>query len=246
MSPEMVTLDETSPVPLYEQLASVLREMIRAGELRPGDPIPTESELIASYGVSRTTVRQAVLALARDGLVYRKRGKGSFVCQPKIVQQLVTLRSFSEEIAILGFKPGTRLIRQGRVSAAQAVAQALRVPPGESVLEVVRLRLADEKELSVNRSYFAGRYAAILEGEDLGEPSLYEVIEKAIGKIVRATEVISASSATQEDARLLKLRPGAPLLRLERTTYITGGHPVEFVQADFRPDRYTFFVELKR
>lgn len=245
MGADMTTLDDTSPVPLYEQLAGILRDMIRAGELLPGDPLPTEHELILKYGVSRTTVRQAVLTLTREGLVHRKPGKGSFVCQPKIVQQLVTLRSFSEEIEILGFKPGARLIRQGWVPANETIAQALGIAPGESVLEVVRLRLADDKELSVNRSYFAGQCATILEGQDLGAPSLYKVIERAVGRITRASEVISATSATQEDAKILKVRPGAPLLSLERTTYVAGGQPVEFVRVHFRPDRYTFFVELK-
>ncbi|HON43388.1 MAG TPA: GntR family transcriptional regulator [Bacillota bacterium] len=245
MCPEVLRLDENSPIPLYEQLASQLRDKIRAGELEPGEPIPTEAELSAMYGVSRTTARQAVLTLTRDGLVHRKRGKGSFVSQPKIVQQLVTLRSFSDEIRILGFKPGARLIGKEWVPADEDVAQALQVKAGDPVLRIVRLRLAGEKELSINASHFARHHGLILENFDLGAPSLYCLVEAHVGPVTRATEVITAVTATEEQARHLIVPPGAPLLRLGRTTYISGGYPVEFVRADFRPDRYTFFVELK-
>ena len=245
MCSEILRLDEDSPIPLYEQLASLLRDRIRAGELEPGEPIPTEAELSAKYDVSRTTARQAVLALTRDGLVYRKRGKGSFVSQPKIVQQLVTLRSFSDEIKILGFKPGARLLNKEWVAADEDVAQALQVKTGDPVLRIVRLRLAGEKELSINASHFARHHGLILENFDLGAPSLYRLVEAHVGPVTRATEVITAIAATDEQANYLKVPPGAPLLRLGRTTYVSGGQPVEFVRADFRPDRYTFFVELK-
>lgn len=244
MCPAIVGLDENSPVPLYEQLADMLRERIRTGELQPGDPLPTELELAKTYNVSRTTARQAVLALVREGLAYRQRGKGSFVCQPKVVQQLVTLRSFSDEIRILGFQPGARLLGQTWIPSDTSVARALGIKTGEPVLEVVRLRLADGDELSLNKSYLPGEYGRILEEEDLGAPSLYETIERAIGSITRATELITATSATQEHAELLGVPQGTALLRLERTTYVSGGYPLEFVRADFRPDRYTFYVEL--
>ena len=108
MCPAIVGLDENSPVPLYEQLADMLRERIRTGELQPGDPLPTELELAKTYNVSRTTARQAVLALVREGLAYRQRGKGSFVCQPRVVQQLVHEASRDPHT---GFRP-ERTIRQ--------------------------------------------------------------------------------------------------------------------------------------
>ncbi len=244
MCPTIVGLDENSAIPLYEQLADILRERIRTGELKPEDPLPTELELAQTYNVSRTTARQAVLALVQEGLAYRQRGKGSFVCQPRVVQQLVTLRSFSEEIRILGFRPGARLLGQTWVPAETGVARSLGIKTGEPVLEVVRLRLADEDELSLNKSYFAAEYGKILEKEDLGAPSLYQTIERVIGSITRATELITATSATQEHAKLLGIPQGSALLRLERTTHISGGYPLEFVRADFRPDRYTFYVEL--
>ncbi len=97
----------------------------------------------------------------------------------------------------------------------------------------------------LNKSYFAAEYGKILEKEDLGAPSLYQTIERVIGSITRATELITATSATQEHAKLLGIPQGSALLRLERTTHISGGYPpLEFVRADFRPDRYTFYVEL--
>ena len=245
MGSSIIGLDESSPVPLYEQLASMLRNRIRSGDLRSGDPLPTEAELAETYGVSRTTARQAVLALVREGLAYRKRGKGSFVCQAKMVQQLITLRSFSEEIRIMGFEPGAKLLGQRWAPAERDVSQALGTDVGDPVLEVVRLRLASGRELSLNKSYFPVDYAQLLELEDLGAPSLYRTVERSVGPITGATELITATLATSEHAQMLKVPRGSALLRLDRTTYVSGGHPLEFVRADFRPDRYSFFVELR-
>ncbi|MGI6518934.1 MAG: GntR family transcriptional regulator [Bacillota bacterium] len=247
----VIGLNEHSSVPLYEQLADILRDNIRNGLLKPGDPIPTEMELAEKFDVSRTTARQAVLALVREGLVYRKQGKGSFVSRPKIVQSLVMLRSFSEDIRILGFEPGVVLLGYQDAHADPVAAEALEISDGDPVLEVTRLRLADNEEVSINRSYFPEPYASIMRESHLGSqcfgaPSLWEVIEEQLGPIIGAKQLISASSAPPEDARILQVPPGTALLRLERVTYLSGRKPVEFVRADLRPDRYTFFIELKR
>lgn len=238
-------LDESLLTPLYEQLAGILRNQIRSGELKPGDATPTEKELVEKYGASRITVRQAMLMLAREGLVFRKRGKGSFVCQPKIVQPLVTLRSFSDEIRIMGFEPGARLVRHGIIYCPADVAGHLDVSEGTPVLEFVRLRLADGKELSVNTSYLHPRLNEALSVSDLSADSLYQAFERRLGKIVRVAESVTATAATPEAARLLSVKEGSPLLRLERTAYLAGGEIVEFARADFRPDRYEVCIELR-
>lgn len=238
-------MDETLSTPLYEQLAAILREQVRQGELKPGDALPTEAELGAQFKVSRITVRQAVLMLTREGLIYRKRGKGSFVCNPKIVQPLIMLRSFSDEIRILGHQPGVKLLRHRIMDAPPDVAEPLGLAAGDQVLEVVRLRLADGEALSVNFSYLPVALAGPLTADDLAAGSLYQSIGRKVGKIVRGREMFTATAASVEEARHLDVREGEPLLRLVRTAYLAGGEPVEFVRADFRPDRYEIYIELR-
>src|SRR5436305_14643133 len=101
----MPTLERSNPLPLYYQLKEVLKQQIQAGHLAPHTAIPSEPELVAQYHVSRATVRQALTELVHEGLLYRQHGRGTFVCEPRVQQDLSVLTSFSEELRRLGKRP---------------------------------------------------------------------------------------------------------------------------------------------
>src|SRR2546426_115752 len=123
----MPTLERTNPLPLYYQLKEVLRQQIRSGHLAPHTAIPSEPELVASYHVSRATVRQALSELVHEGLLYRQHGKGTFVCEPRIQQTLSELASLSEELKRRGKRPGGLLIVSELVRGNESVREQLKL-----------------------------------------------------------------------------------------------------------------------
>src|ERR1700759_4750674 len=148
-----MTIDTASAVPLHAQLEQALAGRILAGELRRGSRLPTEDELIASYSVSHTTVRTAVQSLIGRGLVEIRRGKGTFVTEPVICQELTALTGFVEDMRALGKKPSARLVDRRLVAASETVARQLAVQRGASVARIQRVRLADGSPLSFDETY---------------------------------------------------------------------------------------------
>jgi GntR family transcriptional regulator len=153
----MDRINRNSKLPLYHQLYEILRSNITRGEWQPGDVIPPESELIDRYQVSRTTVRQVLDMLVNEGLIYRQRGRGTFVAHPTVEQALVRIISFTEDMRQRGFKPGTKVLSSGLVPAPRDIAEKLGVEPGEELARLERLRLADDEPMSIEDSYLVSR-----------------------------------------------------------------------------------------
>ena len=131
-----------SKLPIYHQLYEILRGNIVRGEWQPGDILPSETELIEQYQVSRITVRQALEALVNDGLIYRQRGRGTFVAHPTVEQGLSRIISFTEDMHQRGFRPDTEIISAGLISAPAEIAEKLQIEAGEELVRLERLRLA--------------------------------------------------------------------------------------------------------
>src|SRR5438270_13113239 len=127
----MSAIYRNSPLPRYYQLKEIMRDRIRSGEWKPGDLIPSERELGEQYGISRMTARQAITDLVNEGLFYREQGKGTFVSQRKITQQLIHLTGFTEDIRARGQRPSTKVISAAMQAADEETAERLRVKPGE-------------------------------------------------------------------------------------------------------------------
>src|SRR5580693_5934206 len=130
----IVKLDPQSPVPLYAQLESILAAEIAAGTLPPGSQLPKEEDLVKRYAVSRTTVRQTIQNLTRRGLIEIRRGKGTFVLQPKITQELTELSGFVEDMQLLGRHASARLLDRQLVAASESVARRLAIAAGTLVV----------------------------------------------------------------------------------------------------------------
>jgi len=148
-------LDRASPVPLYHQMAQHLQEQIASGTLTPGDALPTEEELKHIYGVSRATVRQAVQQLASADLVRLARPHGTFVTQPRLVEPLPALISFSDEVRRAGLTPSTRVLRVSLDPAPPEVRQHLNLAAAAAALCVRRLRLANDQPITLHTSWLA-------------------------------------------------------------------------------------------
>lgn len=235
-----------SKSPLYEQLYQLLKMRIADGPLKPGDLLPSESELMEQYQVSRATVRQALDGLVNDGLILRRRGQGTFVSPHTVNQGLVRIVSFTEDMQRRGLEPGTKLLSRELVPATEALAKHLEVAPGEPLARIERLRLADDEPMSVEVSYLVHRYCPGVLEEDYTTQSLRKMLEDKYGvRINSAQQSINAISATAELADVLTVKKGAALLAIERISYTEFDVPIEYLRLYHRGDRYTLHGELR-
>ncbi|WP_166179401.1 GntR family transcriptional regulator [Rubrobacter tropicus] len=230
---------------MYHQILLGLTERIESGEIGIGDRLPSEADLVADFGVSRTTARRALDELRRQGLVRREPGRGTFLASPRLRSNLAYLHSFSEEIERWGYTPGVRLVLREERAADEEVAGRIGVEVGEKVLFVRRLRLADERPIFVCDSYLPVARFPALKDADYGTVSLSRLLEERTGRrIEHARQWIGAATAAKDIADLLEIKAGVPVLKITRITCVTGEEPAEAVEAYFHPERYQHYNEL--
>ena len=232
------------PVPLHHQVYLDLRAAIEAGEWRPGDRLPPERELAERYGCSLITVRRALGDLARERRLERTRGRGTFVTRPPIDLDLEGSMSFTEEVQRLGHDPATRVVTARTVAADAAVAEALDIAIGASVVHLERLRMADGEPLLLEQVFLSeARFPGLLAG-DLEGGSLYELLgERYDTRVVRARESLEPIALPPREAQLLGVEPHRPALLIEGLAYDPSGRPVEFARSYVRGDRTRYYVE---
>lgn len=239
-------IDKESATPFYLQLKRFIEGQVASGALPPHSRIPSERELSEQYGISRMTARRALLELTREGLIYTSVGKGTFVAEPKIRQNLQALTSFSEEMRARGMRPAARVLRRELCPAPADVAAGLRVPPETTVLCLERLRLADDEPMAIERAHFCFPRMEELRGIAL-DGSLYELLRERFGLVpAEAFQEFEARLATEPEQDLLRIGAGAAVLTIARTTLDQTQRPFEFVQAIYRADRYRFVARLLR
>jgi GntR family transcriptional regulator len=243
----MSTIYRNSPLPRYYQLKEIMRDRIRSGEWKPGDLIPSERELGEQYGISRMTARQAITDLANEGLFYREQGKGTFVSQRKITQQLIHLTGFTEDIRARGQRPSTKVLSAEMLPADETTAEKLHIPPGTLIFRLQRLRLADGEPLAVEVSQISFKGCERLLEDDLENNSLYRILETKYGMpLMEADQELEAGLAVGEETQLLKVSVMSPVLFTRRTTYTVRNQPVEYAKAIYRGNKYTFYTHMKR
>ena len=239
------SINRQSKLPYYQQLYDILRGKIVRGEWTPGDMIPPESELIEAFEVSRSTVRQVLGMLVDDGLIFRQRGRGSFVAHPTLEQAMTRIVSFTEDMHQRGFEPGTAVLSATILPAAPETARQLQIDPGEELALVRRLRLADGEPMSIEESYLVHRYCPGILQHDYADKPLRETLELDYGiRLVQARQVIRAIRASKELAAILEISSRVPLLFIERITFSQDSVPVEFLRLYYRADRYSLYNEL--
>ncbi len=237
----------TSPVPLHYQIREQISLAIADGRLVPGDLLPPEEDLAAQASVSRTTIRQALAALVHEGLIERKRGKGSWVVEPRIDQQLSELTGFVEDMLSRGLEPEARVISAEVTSADVVVAEELGIPEGSKAVRIERVRLADGRPILFDVSHLPLEIGQRVLNEDLTQRPIFEILEADLGVALNEADYhIRAVAAQEPIATHLRVRRGTPLLMIERTTYSRDGAPVDFENLYYRADRMTFSLRLQR
>ena len=243
----MTTIQRGSPIPLYFQLKEIMRAKVQSGEWQPGSLIPSERELCQQYGLSRMTARQAITELVTEGVFYREQGKGTFVSRRKIRQQLEQLTGFTEDMSARGQRPSAKVLSAQMCPADEASAEQLRVAPGESIFCLQRLRTADGEPLAIEHSKINFRGCEGLVHDDLEQQSLYRTLEDKYGlPLAEAEQELEAGLAGEEEARLLNISVGSPVLFTRRTTYTERNQPIEYATSVYRGDKYKFFTRLTR
>lgn len=239
-------IQRDSKVPFYYQLYEILQGKIIRGEWQPGELIPSESELLEQYEVSRSTVRQALDMLVQDGLIYRQRGRGSFVAQPTVEQGLSRIISFTEDMRQRGMRPETKVISTALVNAPEDIARRLHIDVGEEVAHLERLRLADSEPLSVEETFLIHRYCQGVLSNDYARQPLRETLARDYGlRLVYARQTIRAIAASKDLASKLMIEAHAPVLYIQRVSYTDKDIPVEFIRFYHRGDRYVLYNELR-
>ena len=240
-------IDRFSPTPYYYQLQEILQTWIEENGIPPHTQIFSEAELCERFGVSRTVVRQALLGLERNGLVYRAKGRGSFVAPPKLRQQITELTSFTQDMRECGVRPASHVLRQEMHPVGAAIAQRLQIPPQTSVFCLERVRLANDEPLALETAYLSFDGCEGLLKEGFENQSLYAVLAIRYGITpFQAEQEHEASIAHPREAKLLNLQPGDPVMHICRVTYDTDGHPFEVTQCVYRGDKYRFVALLRK
>lgn len=242
---ETLRLDHRSPLPLHAQAEQLLRTLIRRKEHRNGARLPDEVSLARHLGISRNTLRTAILRLVSEGLLERKAGVGTRVAEPKVRSGVGAWHSFTREMESKGIKVETYSMNVKEVTAPAEVAQALKIRMGTKVVCLDRVRGWEGNLEVVFRSYFHPRLE--LSAEDSFERPLYEIIRERCSIVAdESLEEITAVPADARVASLLRVALGTPLLRRERTVLDTGRRPMEFAVVHYRCERFRLTLRLRQ
>lgn len=242
-------IDPTDVIPKYYQLANILRQQIEHGDFEPHDAIPSERKLEQRYNLSRPTIRQAIDLLSRQGYLYRIHGKGTFVSPPKLQKGMLELTSFSEDMRNRGLKPGQRILEFGYVKPNSKIRKQLEISDdAKKVLRIKRLRYGDEEPMGLQDSFLTLDNTHTITREEIEDKgSIYMILQEKFGIYpTEADETLEVTLATREEAELLKIKEGNPLLLNERTLWSQDRKAIEFVRILYRGDRYKYFVRLTR
>ena len=192
------------------------------------------------YKVSRVTVRRALAELTAEGLLERKQGKGTFVSTPRFSQDLKSIHSFHDACKQNGFQGGTIVIHVKETEADAADTEELNLRAGDRILETLRIRTADGVPVVLEKNRFSLAYS-YLENENL-EGSLYNILRDYGVEPSQASHDISMAYATEAQAKLLEVEPGAPLMRLHEVVYDQKGRPLHNSLQLIRGDRFVFRI----
>lgn len=231
-------------VPLHQAIEDYLRTRIASA--KPGDPLPTDKELCDLFRVSRMTARQAVSRLAEAGLVVREPGKGTFVAHPRLQREVGALLSFTRQMERQGRIASSSLLDRAMRTATPEHAARLGIAPGAPLVAIRRLRLADGIPMAIELVLLPEEQFDWLKAVDLAHDSLHAVLESR-GIIPYAGEgTLTAETASKEEAHLLGISPGAPLLVERLVLNDQDGRPIEVGETRYAAQRYALEFHLHR
>lgn len=238
-------INKNSPLPMYYQLETLILDKIHSGELNPGDMLPTELDIAEIFSLSRTTVRQAIQNLVNKGLIYRIKGTGTFISEPKLLQEFMNkLESFNDQIRRLNLTPSTKLLSIKVIPAIKEVAQILGTN-SDQLIEIIRIRYANELPIVYVKTYLPLSCSFIL-NHDLEKESLYTLLNQyKETRVIQVTRQLEAILASPKLAEHLEIAEGLPI---QFTTTIGTNEkqrPIEYSLAYYPGDKNKFIVHLK-
>jgi len=232
--------------PLYLQIKDTLKKQILEGVYVPYQKMPSESELMASFGVSRITVRQALRDLHREGLIFTTQGKGTFASKPKAMQEVQHLEGFEEAMNSQGYETSAQLVSIREVTPTKDVQEKLNVQGKDGAVEVIRVRYLNREPVSVDTSFFPMHIGRYLFSRDLGR-DIFPLLENELNiPLGRAEISLEARPADPSIAKLLQMEPGAPIMWVQRLTHDINDNPVDYEYLAFRGDSYKYHFNVQR
>lgn len=235
-----------SPLPLYVQIRDSLRRQILDGNYEVHERLPSENEMMNTYGVSRITIRQALRDLHNEGLVFSAQGKGTFVSKPKAVQNVQRLEGFGEAMAAQGYEASARVLSIQQMKAPKAVVAALDLETGEEVVEVKRVRYLNRSPVCIDNSYFPMDIGKQMFGLDLSG-DIFPMLENLFGISLGGADIgLDAVLADAETQQHLNLKTGEAILRVERLTHNQDGRPIDFEYLCYRGDSFKYQFRIDR
>lgn len=239
------------PIPYYQKIKEHLRSQIESGDLGEHQQIPSERELCQQFGLSRTTIRQALNDAEQEGLIYKVHGKGTFVSSRKINQGLLTINSFEETVLSRGMKPKMSVLSVERLQPELEINAILKLDM-EDILKISLLGYGDEEPIAFYETYLAASIGKVVAEEAIRRSneglsySTYQLYRDCCGIIPRVTnQTIEAVTADVKTAKLLNIRQGTPIFFSTSIVYTDDNHPVEYKKVRYRGDKYRFNVSRR-
>jgi len=243
----MKKVDKDSPIPLYYQLKNIISELIENEEIKANEVVPTERELCEYHGISRMTVNKAIASLVNEGLLYRERGKGTFVVKNKEKHQLQNLLSFTEDMKRRGIVIHTKIISFQRKLPTKKMQHDLQLANGQQVFEITRLRNVAGEPYAIEVAYIPTMLCETLTGEMLENNSLYHILETKFDlKFDYGQQTIEPVLVNDYESELLQVKQNTLALMFSRLTYSKQNIPIEVTKSVYRSDRYKVEITLKR
>jgi GntR family transcriptional regulator len=231
--------------PAYKRIQNAIRKRIELGKLRAGDVVDSERELAKIHKVSLMTARHALADLAREGVVERRHGAGTFVAPPKI--HFNKLMSYTEQMASRGLSARSKIIRASSVDSEPEIAARLSLPASSPLTVVERVRQAADEPFALETCYLSASEFLDLAGAALERGSLFATLEREYGvTLAYADEEIDATDADQRTADLLCISRNSPMLRIRQLIYSSKGTPTIYVVGLYRSGRHTLVIRRFR
>jgi GntR family transcriptional regulator len=231
--------------PTYKRIQNVIRRRIEDGQLKPGDMVASERELAKTHKVSLMTARHALADLAREGMVERRHGSGTFVAPPKI--HFNKLMSYTEQMASRGLAANSRIISSGVLDNEPEIAARLSLSASSHLFTLERVRQAADEPFALETCYLSADEFPALAGGTLERGSLFVTLEREYGiELAYADEEIDATAADLRTAEMLAVTRGAPLLRIRQLIYTTKGKACMYVVGLYRSGRHTLLIRRFR
>lgn len=239
-------INEQTGQPIYEQLCEYFRHLIQSGELKAGDRLITEGEICELLVISRTTVRQAMDRLVKEGLIVRQRGRGSFVADSKLQRPINYLYNFTENMKELGVTPSSVILTSAVDFVNDSVRAKLNLPfSQDKVFHLTRLRCANQEPMLLEDTYIPYYFCSGIEKTDFSVNSLYQTLKETYAlDLYHATETIEAIIISPAEAKILNCRPKIAGYKITRISHLISGYAFEYTTSITRADRCTYQLEL--